>query len=747
MAATTRPMKPITLKNEGEVRITRDESGILAVTATTEADLFYGQGYAQALDRGLQLLHLRILGRGQASEFLSSSEQMLAVDRFFRKMNLPGDTLNQAALVGAKARASAQAFCDGINAYFQRHKPWELRWLGYKPPEWRIEDSILALRVIGYVNMQLSQNALERMIIEMVQADISEEMLEDLFPGQLTGLDLPILRKIKLSGDHEHPDILAGVLPRNLASNNWVVAPRRSASGRAMLANDTHVESNLLPAAWQEMCLRLGEERYLAGACLPGFPGILNGRNNDLAWGGTYSHMDTVDSWVEECREGKFKRGTATKTEWVRFHERREIIRRRGRRPMEINFFENEHGVLEGLPQERGFYLTTRWAGSRDCGARSIEVALSMLRVSEVKHAMEQLGQFEIAMNWVFADSAGSIGYQMSGRLPRRRAGMTGLLPLPGWEARNDWKGFINYRNLPRKQNPREGYFVAAGSDLNRLGKARPINLSLAPYRTERIVQLLKQKNKLSAEDLVAIQRDLHSLQAERIMKLVLPHLPEGESADVLREWDFCYDLDSKGAALFEKLYFEIIAEILAATPGLRLSHFFRPEEAIFQDYFANFDNILFSRNSAWFRNRSREDCIQTAVQRTFEKLPVTSLREWKAQSQLRLTHVLFQRMPAFMGFGYGPVFLPGGRATPQQGQVQQGRYRKTGCMPAYRMLIDLAEPGLKTSIAGGPSDRRFSRWYLTDLENWTQGIYKEVSPTEREEPEENPEATTDTGE
>lgn len=726
-------MKPIFLKNDAEIRIFRDRAGVPHVEAETETDLYFGQGYVQAMDRGLQLLHTRLLGRGQASE-VTATEQMLLVDRFFRKMNLGGDTSNQAALLGAKTRPLAQAFCDGINHYFSRKKPWELRLLRYRPAPWKIEDSILILRVVGYVNMQLSQNALEHMIIEMVQADISEQMLEDLFPGQLGGLDLSILRKIKLTDMVIQPDLIASVMPRNIAANNWVVAPRKSATGHALLANDAHVQTNSLPAAWQEMSLKLND-RYLVGACLPGFPGILIGRNNDLAWGATYSHMDTVDSWVEECREGKFKRGSANKTEWVRFHERRELIRRRGRRSEEITFYENEHGVLDGHPQERGYYLTTRWAGSRDCGARSLDVALGLLRLAEVKHGMEQLGQFEIAMNWVFADRAGNIGYQMSGRLPRRRSGMTGLLPLPGWDARNDWKGFVNYRNLPGKLNPREGYFVTGGQDINRLGKAKPINLSLSPYRTERIVQMLKQKNKLSAEDLIGIQRDLHSTQAERIMKLVTPHLPEGESSDLLRAWDFRYDPESQEAFLFEKLYQFLIQEVLSAVPGVILEKFVRLEDVVFLDYFANFDNILFAKQSAWFQHRSRDECVRTAIRKTLEAYPPGTLRPWKQENQLRLHHVLFPRLPGFLGFGSGPVPVSGGRATPHQGQIHQGDFQRTACIPVFRMIVDLAEQGIRSSIAGGPGDRRYSGWLRSELDNWIKGIYKQVLPESESEP------------
>lgn len=43
--------------------------------------------------------------------------------------------------------------------------------------------------------------------------------------------------------------------------------------------------------------------------------------------------------------------------------------------------------------------------------------------------------------------------------------------------------------------------------------------------------------------------------------------------------------------------------------------------------------------------------------------------------------------------------------------------------------VTDMAETCLHSNMAGGPSDRRFSRWYVSDLANWQAGRYKTLSP------------------
>src|SRR5690606_41253604 len=67
---------------------------------------------------------------------------------------------------------------------------------------------------------------------------------------------LPILKKIELGERIVPREVLwRTAIPRMMASNNWVAAGSKTASGRAMLANDPHLEVNRLPNVWAEMVL------------------------------------------------------------------------------------------------------------------------------------------------------------------------------------------------------------------------------------------------------------------------------------------------------------------------------------------------------------------------------------------------------------------------------------------------------------------------------------------------------------
>ncbi len=96
------------------------------------------------------------------------------------------------------------------------------------------------------------------------------------------------------------------------------------------------------------------------------------------------------------------------------------------------------------------------------------------------------------------------------------------------------------------------------------------------------------------------------------------------------------------------------------------------------------------------------------------------------------MSHILFgDKLPRFLGFDKGPITMIGGRATPHQGQIYRSGGRTTTFCASFRMVADLSEDTLHTNMAGGPSDRRFSKWYVSDMSNWLTGKYKSVSAVE----------------
>jgi penicillin amidase len=716
----------VRIRGDAFIHIRRDENGVRHVSASSERDLYRGFGFCHARDRGLQMLLTRIVGSGRAAELLADTEDMVSIDRFFRRLGLADDAPSEVARIDSRTRPLIDAYCEGVNEAIRRRAPWELRLLGYRPEPWTAADSILCARVAGYVALAQTQADVERLLVEMVHAGVPRPHLDALFPGLLEGLDEALLRRVSL-GERVVPSALrwTSLVPHAVTSNNWVVAGSKTKSGHPILANDPHLEINRLPSVWYEIVLNLGE-RFCISATMPGLPGLAIGRNNDVAWGATYTFMDAVDSWIEDCREGNYRRTTAERTEWHPFRARTEVIRRKKTAAIEVTFYENDHGALDGDPYKKGLYLATRWATAHGTGARSIEAMTRMFHVANVPAAMESLGRIETAWNWVCADRSGNIGYQMSGCMPRRGPGVRGFAPLPGWDPANDWQGAVDPAELPRELNPQRGFIVTANEDLNHLGIAKPINMPMGSYRSARIAASLEARDDWTVESVHALQHDLYSTQAERFLPILSACLPAGAAAGVLRAWDLRYDLGSLGATLFERFYHTLFAEVFGSVCGPEVAKYVLEETNTFADFYANFDDVLLDAGSVWYGAVGRD-----ATWRKIAAMTITDpVRPWGEERRVLLRHLLYGgRMPAWLGFDRGPIALPGGRATVHQGQIYRSGGRETTFAPSYRIVTDLGENTAHTCLAGGPSDRRVSRWYASGLADWLAARLKRIVP------------------
>ncbi len=756
-----------------DIHIFRDKNGTPHVEANTKADMYWGQGYVHARDRGVQMLMMRVLGQGRVCELLNDNDESLGVDKFFRQMNWHNNLKVELEKFNEEDQLSMQSYADGVNAAFAEKTPWEFKLLGYKPEKWSPLDSIMISRMVGYLTLAQSQAEMERLFVEMVQADISKEKLEELFPGNLGELDIDLLKKVNLGERIVNPASLWNLAaPRMMASNNWVISGARTKSGQPILANDPHLETNRLPNVWSEIVLSCGGH-YIMGGTMPGTPGVLTGRTPDLAWGVTYAFVDSVDSWIEDCKDGKY----LYEDEWLDFDVRTEIIKRKKQDDLTISFYENKHGTLDGDPHHAGLYLATRWTAS-DSGAITLGALLRLAEISTVKECMDTIGKVETGWDFVIADKAGNIGFQMTGKVPKRRAGISGFIPLPGWKAENDWDAYLSVDEMPRILNPESGFFATANEDLNRYGKENPINMPMGSYRAERINALLAEKDDFTVEDVYAMHADLYSLQAKRFMEILRPILTtkstkghEGKSEGknnksssfvslsdlsvekirILRDWDLCYDAESQGAYLFEAFYKELYRKVFGRNGfGEAALDFLYDESGTFIDFYQNFDRVLLAENSAWFGGMSRDEVYAKVAESVFttkdtkeheektekssffvnlrDRRVKRSLKTWGSRQQYTMSHMLFGgTLPGFLGFDRGPITAVGGRATIHQGQIYKSAGRITTFMPSLRMVTEMGKDTLYSNLAGGPSDNRFSKWYVSDLENWLHYRYKET--------------------
>ncbi|HEV7805676.1 MAG TPA: penicillin acylase family protein [Solirubrobacteraceae bacterium] len=708
---------------DGKIEISRDGEGVAHVRAASTADALHGLGWCHGFDRQMQMVLGRLVGRGRAAAALDGSDELFALDSLFRRLDLGRGAHEQVARLAPRDRELLRAYCDGVNRALRRHTPWELLLVRHRPGPWQPADTILLSRLMGYLGLAQTQGEMERVLVELVQAGASPQLLAELLPGQLQMLDADLLRGVRL-GTRMLPLAAAALgLPSLAGSNAWAVAPSRAAGDAAVLANDPHLVINQLPATWSEIVLHHGE-RWCAGATIPGVPAVMIGRSAHVAWGLTYGGADALDSWVEECRDGCFERELDGERRWLPFRSRTEVVERRGQQPLTLTIFENEHGVLDGDARVAGRYLCTRWSAAQDTGAASLEAMFELLDARDCDAARALVGRVELSFNWILADRDGSIAYQMSGRVPRRAAGTTGLVPLPGCDPRHDWGGFLRPDELPHRENPAEGFIASANDDVNHLATAPVITLPVARYRFDRIVGLLRSRSDWTTADFEAMQMDRLSPQAVRYLDVLRPLLQGDERFAAVAAWDCVYDDDSREAAWFEAFRTALVEAALTTVCG-EAGAFILHETTIVASSFGLLDDVLLGRDSGWHGAGGRDAAFLRAAEVAFDAPPST-LAE---RQPLVLGHLLLAgRLPAWAGFDRRTPGLRGGRATIHQGQRLRSAGRDVVVGPSYRMVTDLAGAALRTALPGGPSDRRTSRWYASGVDDWWSGRCKTLS-------------------
>ncbi len=201
------------------------------------------------------------------------------------------------------ARSDAlAAYCSGVNAAATlRALPveFQLLRLGFEP--WRPADTLTVTKLLAF---GLSTNWERELLRADLVRELGPELAARLDPTYPEGNPVALTPGEPWRGDGagmvaqiDAVRELLGFAPEATGSNNWAVAPSRSATGGALLAGDPHLSPSM-PGITYQLGLEVGE-RFCRGASFPGRLGIAFGQNNDVAWSLTNVIADTMDVFVE----------------------------------------------------------------------------------------------------------------------------------------------------------------------------------------------------------------------------------------------------------------------------------------------------------------------------------------------------------------------------------------------------------------------------------------------------------------
>lgn len=733
------------------VDVRYDRRGVPHIFAASEADAIRALGFVVARDRLFQLEVQSRAASGRLTEW--AGRVALGADQEMRRLGLPASVeANAAALVpGSREAMILKAYADGVNAWIDAlgpgDVPIEYRLLGARPEPW---TPVSTMHLFARMGWTLAFGAGER-AYAAAAALVGDSAASALFPPHT-----PLVEPIQPNGSSGPrddflplpppgvPDAgarrVAALLPRagaddgeplpRFASNNWAVAPRRTAAGKALLAGDPHLEMTL-PSLWYEAHLVVPGQLDAYGVTIPGAPGIIIGFTRDVAWSFTNTGADVLDLYRETVDDalapGRYQVDGAWRPLTVRIESYRG---KRGELLATDTVRFTHRGPMRREPD--GEWVSMRWTVLQPELSQTVFLDAQRARTArEFLDAMAR-GFGAPAQNMIVADRQGTIAIRSTGHFPVRPPGARGFAIQDGSTSASDWQGYWPLAQYPQSFDPEQGFLASANQEpLD--PRQRPEYLGrdtdFDPWRALHINRLLRSDSAVTPETMARWQTDPGSERADRFVPRFLEAAAAvsaagrgtpvlDSAARWLAAWDRRYVPDDDHAVLFEAAMRQLTArtwdELIPADGVARVA---TPSSAVLL-------GLLGQPASPWWDDHrtggvveDRDAILAASLAAAHDSLGRRyGAREaggwrWSSVGATRLGHLL--GLPAF---SIRNIAIQGGPGT--LNPASPG-----GHGPSWRMVVELGDSVRAWgTYPGGQSGNPFSPGYADRLPLWRTG-------------------------
>lgn len=771
---------------KAEVNIYSDDFGVPYIFSEKESDMYFALGYMHARDRLWQMDLYRRVAQGRLAEVLGNDAAEF--DVLFRTIGIDKASISVYQTLSQDSKRILSSYTAGVNFFIDQNisrLPLEFDILNYKPEPWTPDNSIMIVRLMAW---ELNLSWYTDVMFGNIVKKTGMPSALDFFPSypdsgpfivkqtqQDNSSDTSNVREKSGMSDSSKAyrpssgDLADAFYERcrkfknfigsdaiHIGSNSWVVSGKKTESGKPMLANDPHLALQA-PSKWYEVNLYNGEKKInVGGFTLPGAPGVAIGRNDFLTWGLTNLMCDDADFYLLKRDSADFGK-YFYKSERLELDSTVESVKiKDSADDLVFTVYRTKLGpVVSGL-KRTGFVnnqsfndvpgdriLTFRWTGFE----KSDEI-LSFYKINfaeDSKQFSEALSSFgSPALNFVYADTSGNIGYHAAGLVPVRETSdpVSAMYPF---EESSDWLGFVPFPELPQAMNPPSGFIATANNKPAGQYKYYISGLYEPHYRASRIEELLSQSPVFTVEEMKLLQRDVYSIQAKEFCEHLLKAFGDSStwSSDIkaylnlLTDWDYEFKTSSTGASLFSMFEARLYENLYKDKLG----------EELFENYLflknipvRNTSEILTQNSCLFFssleeKNQLLRKSFYEAVSELIKKHGTdTKNWQWGALHSITFRHPLGS-FPLFTSMmNTGPFNVSGNGTTINNLEYGFFPALKNAEFEAYlgpsmRMIVDLSRPGAYYSIlAGGQSGQPLQENYANQSRLWLNGDYKIVS-------------------
>ncbi|MGX6648389.1 penicillin acylase family protein [Maricaulaceae bacterium MS644] len=637
-----------------EVRVVRDASGTPYIYADTFQDAVRAQGFVAGQDRLFQLETAKRAATGRLAEVFGAGpdDVVLNLDREARVIGFHRLGRRQADLLARRPRENLQAYVDGLNAYIETRAethPLEFQLAGFEPEVWSQADMLAILFFAGWSS---SANFDAELVAQRLIDGVGADVFEEIAPLTVNPDDADAPRGGGAGGATEAaagpaarwggasapaPAWAQGGWSASGAggSNNWAMSGDKAGAPAAVVTNDPHLDSRILPGLWHPVGLITPDLRVVGVSA--GMLGVVIGRTEHIALGVTNAYADAVDLYVETIDpadpdrylEGGRSLRFETVVETIRIADETAPNGMR-EEALTIRFTRRGPVITDHDPgRAAGHVLSLRWATAEYMSPQlGIESLISARSVEEAVAGIQDVRI--VSLNFVVGDTEGRIARHASGVAPIRLRG-DGMAPFPVTDDVDNWAGPIPPEEMPGEIDPARGWTGTANHMTAPADYPYVYTSYASPDYRYRRMQALFDAPRVTAEDSWAAQYDTLNLFARDLAPILSRALQGADDPDLremgetLGAWDHHDDQDGVETTLFQETIRQLARLTFEDELGPELTADYLDSWYVWQQ---RFDAMVQAGESRWFDD--------TATPQT-ETLPVL-IRRAGAAALDRLT-------------------------------------------------------------------------------------------------------------
>ena len=742
----------VTVPNiDADVSIYRDDYGVPHIFGNSDRDVYFAVGYVHAQDRLWQMELMRRAGQGRLAEVLG--EPALKIDRMFRTLGLWRHAQKTLPTVEARTHLALQAYADGVNEFILTHKgkyPIEFDILNFQPEPWTVEHSLLISRLMAW---ELNYSRWVDIVLNQLVDRLGAAKAAEIFPVWPEGAPLIVPEELRgkklgsaanqlLDADQTFKRLL-GTAGLESGSNAWAISGSKSMTGKPILATDPHLMFSA-PGRWYEVHVA-GPDLDVAGATIAGVPFVVIGRNRSIAWGVTNAMLDDEDFYAEEVDSMQHPTRYRLNNVWRALETRVDTILVKDGPPVLLTVYQTHRGPVVNRMEPSAQYsrqlLSMRWVGHES--SNEAQAFYLINRAGDWKEFLEGLRHFAVpAQNFVYADSAGNIGYHLGGRIPIRKT-KTATLVFPGTTEEYDWRGFVPFEEMPQVLNPPEGFVAAANNRI--VSETYPYylsNLWEPEWRIERITEVLRAQPRFSVEEMQRLQQDVISPHAREVVPIILRAYQgrENEPPDVqatltyFRNWNYEMKATDVATTLFQSFLVRMVKNTFEDEMGPQLLALY---DTLATLPLAAVTKLMKKGASPWFDNvltpqlETMEDDIRESLGQALQDLKARcggEIKEWRwgTVHQVEFPHVFSANSLLRPLFTVGPYQTGGSHSTVNKGDFPLSQPFVNFVGPSIRQIFDFSN---RTNdwvvMPPGQSGQVYQKHYDDQMMLWTNGGFR----------------------